>query len=66
MDLVGVFECLPFFTESEVFTVSDSPDYTENDTYVSPIDQLVEDLRFTSSIGLTTIAVWYIKPKVKS
>ena len=43
-----------------------SPDYSENATYTSPINELVEDLRFTSSIGLKTIAVWYIKPKVKS
>ena len=54
---IEVYKCM-----NETFL---SPDFSEDHTYVSLIDNLKNDLEFNKQIGIQTIAVWYIKPNTK-
>ena len=46
--------------------VVNSPDFKKELCYTYPIEDLKEDLEVTKCVdSIQTIAVWYIKPKVK-
>ena len=50
---------------TEIESGINSPNFLINGVYASPIDELEEDLEYTDKIGLKTVALWFIKPKVK-
>ena len=55
------------YGDLETGTIYNSPTIHRNNAYVFPIAQLKQDLKFTQDcLFIQTIAVWYIKPKVKS
>ena len=55
---IEVYKC-----RDKAFT---APDFSEDQIYVMPINKLKEYLEVTQVLKWQTIAVWYIKPKVKS
>ena len=63
----GATHFIEIYKDIKTGKIFHSPTIAYNQAHIRPIENLKKDLEFTKGLlFIKTIAVWYIKPKVKT